>query len=145
MIVAYCDCSVDLPLVSVGYVLFRSSNGDEEFLDSGVRLLNADQCPRQINWTTMKAEYYAAIIATRAALDYDNSTLLLNCDSKETVRKIKQDEWNKEAYFPHTLFSFLNRYNDWHLSNVDRSNNEAAHQQARNGLRIGRDLQNGVL
>jgi len=93
----------------------------------------------------MKAEYYAAIIATRAALDYDNSTLLLNCDSKETVRKIKQDEWNKEAYFPHTLFSFLNRYNDWHLSNVDRSNNEAAHQQARNGLRIGRDLQNGVL
>jgi len=148
VIVAYSDASVDQQngIVSVGYVLFRSHRGSEEFLDTGCRVINTDQyTERQIEWKTMKAEFYGAIIATRVALEYGSSALMLNLDDNHLVNKIKKQQWHGESYFPHALFSFINRFDDYHISVVHRDNNEAAHEQARTGLKIGRDLQEGVL
>jgi len=145
MIVAYADASMDNPICSVGYVLFRSEMGDEEFLDAGTRLLNINECQRDIDWTVQKAEYWGAIIATRAALDYDEDTLLLHLDDRTLIPKIRDKEWDGESYFHDTFRSFANRFNNWHLSLVHRDNNTAAHKQARIGLQVGRDLREGVL
>ena len=148
MIVAYSDASIDTQndVLSVGYVLFRSHRGNEEFLDTGCRVINTSQySERDIDWTTPKAECYGAIIATRVALEYGSSALMLNLDSNEVVRQLKKRTWHGEQYFPHAFFSFINRFNDYHISAVHRDSNEAAHEQARTGLKIGRDLQEGVL
>lgn len=145
MIHAYADTSVDTPIVSVGYVLYRSSNGEEELLDTGTRVINADADDRRIDWDSMCGEYYAAIVATRASLAYTNEPFILNLDCTDVVRKIKERTWGKEAYFPHALYSFLGRFDEYHVRRVHRENNEVAHEQARVGLKIGREIQQGVL
>ena len=145
MIVGYCDASIDLPIVSVGYVLYRSGKGDQDFLTAGTRLLNADQHDREIEWSIQRAEYYAAIIATRAALDYGSETFLLHMDCDDVVTDIRKDTWRNEAYFEHSFRSFIHRFDNWHITLVNRDNNEQAHEQARVGLKVGRDLHQGTV
>jgi ribonuclease HI len=148
VIVAYSDASIDTKtdILSVGYVLYESECTHETFIDTGCRVINLSQYDeRDIEWTTQKAECYGGIIATRAALDYGSSAFILNMDANEVVRQLKQRTWHGESYFPHALFSFINRFDDYHISAVHRDSNEAAHEQARTGLKIGRDLQEGVL
>ena len=145
MIVGYCDASIDLPIVSVGYVLYRSGKGDQDFLTAGTRLLNADEHDRDIEWSIQRAEYYAAIIATRAALDYGSETFLLHMDCDDVVTDIRKDTWRNEAYFEHSFRSFIHRFDNWHITLVNRDNNQAAHEQARVGLKVGRDLHQGTV
>ena len=145
MIVGYCDASIDLPIVSVGYVLYRSGKGDQDFLTAGTRLLNADEHDREIEWSIQRAEYYAAIIATRAALDYGSETFLLHMDCDDVVTDIRKDTWRNEAYFEHSFRSFIHRFDNWHITLVNRDNNQAAHEQARVGLKVGRDLHQGTV
>ncbi len=148
MIVAYSDASIDESndILSVGYVLYESQHTHETFLDTGCRVINLKQYDkREIEWTTPKAECYGGIIATRAALDYGSSAFILNMDADEVVRQLKDRTWHGESYFPHALFSFINRFSEYHITAVHRDSNEAAHEQARTGLKIGRDLQAGVL
>ena len=146
MIVAYSDASMDDNVLSVGYVLFHAEYTDEDFLDTGCRVINLNEYEqRNIEWTSQKAECYAAIIAVRQALDYSNDVLLLNIDNDEVVRKLKEDDWHGEPYFTHAFFSFANRFSEYRISAIHRERNSAAHAQARNGLEIGRQLQEGVL
>jgi len=140
VIIAHADASVDHPIVSVGYVLYKSTHGEQRFLDAGTRIINADQCEKDVEWTSHKAEYWAGIIATRASLDYENHALLLHLDENGIVERMNNDEWDWEDYFPHTFRSFANRFRAWRVSPVKRSDNEAAHEQARIGLKIGRDI-----
>jgi len=145
VILAYADCSLDHPIVSVGYVLCRAENGDESLIETGTRVLNANQDDRAVNWTSGRAEYYGAIIATRAALDYTDEQLILHLDNEGIVKAIKQGSWYHEDYFPHALFSFVCRFEDYHVRLVHRMRNEKAHEQARVGLRVGRELHEGTL
>jgi len=145
MILAYADASVDTPIVSVGYILYRVENAEEELLETGTRVLNANSHDRDIDWDSNKAEYFGAIVATRASLDYTSEPFILHLDHNAIVQKIKQRTWHQEPYFPHCLFSFLHRFDDYHVHAVHRESNERAHEQARLGLKIGRDIQRGVL
>jgi hypothetical protein len=145
MILAYADASVDTPIVSVGYILYRVDSGTEELLETGTRVLNADSHDRDIEWCSTRAEYFGAIVATRACLDYTSEPFVLHLDAEHVVRDIKQRTWNGEPYFPHCLFSFLERFDDYHVRVVHRENNKRAHEQARVGLKVGRDIQRGVL
>jgi len=142
MIIAHADASVDLPIVSVGYVLYESTHGGQTFLDAGTRIVNANTCEKGVYWTSHKAEYWGAIIATRAALDHENQALLLQLDEETIVQRLNNGSWEWEQYFPHTFRSFANRFRSWHVSCIERDDNEAAHEQARVGLKIGRDLHN---
>ena len=145
MIVGYADASVKEPIVSVGYVLVDSAYSDQSLLETGTRIINTETCDRVVEWTSHKAEYWAAIIATRAALDYNETTLLLHLDSQQVVEWIREEGWKWEQYFPHTFRSFANRFDDWHISVVHRENNEVAHKQARVGLKVGQEINEGYL
>lgn len=137
---------MDDPILSVGYVLYRSRAGEREFLDSGCRVLNTDANERRISWDSSRGEYYSAIVAVRAALDYTNEPLLLHLDNEGVVQAIQQKHLDGfEPYFRHALYSFLPRFEDYVVQLVHRDNNQAAHEQARVGLRVGRDIQEGVL
>jgi len=138
---------------------------NQDFLTAGTRLLNADehdregeerrsgssrrndsaQQNREIEWSIQRAEYYAAIIATRAALDYGSETFLLHMDCDDVVTDIRKDTWRNEAYFEHCFRSFIHRFDNWHITLVNRDNNQAAHEQARVGLKVGRDLHQGTV
>jgi len=53
---------------------------------------------------------------------------------------IDKDGYTYEPYFQHALYSFIGRFDDYSLEVIDRSDNQAAHQQARVGLNIGREI-----
>jgi hypothetical protein len=142
---AFSDCSLDLPVVSVGYILYRSTNGDEELLETGTRVLNADADDRQIEWSSGRAEYFSAIVAARAALDYTDEPIIFHLDNAGVVKAIKRDTWHHEGYFPHCFRSFAHRFEDWYVRVVHRDQNEKAHRQARVGLRVGREIREGTL
>jgi len=145
MILGFADASVDDPIISVGYILYRADGGNEELIETGTRVLNAESHDREIEWDSNRAEYFGAIIATRAALDYTDEPFVLHLDHEEVAKRIKQRTWHMEPYFPHCLFSFLGRFEDYHVRCIHRDNNQRAHEQARLGLKIGRDIQEGVL
>lgn len=145
MIHAFADASLDHPIVSVGYVLYRSRGTDEELLDTGTRVLNTESDDRPIRWTSGRGEYWAAIIAARAALDYTSEPIILHLDNAGVVKAIKQRTWNHERYFPHALYSFLARFEDYYVRIVHRDQNEKAHRQANVGLQIGREIMEGTL
>lgn len=145
MIHAYSDCSIDYPIVSVGYVLYRSEENEETLLDTGTRVFNAEESRRHINWSSGRAEYYSAIVATRAALDRTNEPIILHLDNGGVVKSIKQRTWNHEPYFPHALYSFLGRFEDYYVRIVHRDQNKKAHRQANVGLQIGREIADGTL
>jgi len=131
--------------MSVGYVLYRSERGDETLLDTGTRVLNTDESRRPIDWDTGRGEYYGAIIAARAALDYTNEPIIVHVDNESVVRFMKQQTDQYEEYFNHALYSFLERFEDYYVRLIHRANNEPAHRQARLGLHIGREIQEGTL
>lgn len=136
---------MDDPILSIGYVLYRSDGVEETLLDTGTRVLNTDEHDRRIEWCSQRGEYYAGIVAARAALDYSNEPFVLHLDAETVVEDIKNNHDRFEPYFRHALFSFLPRFREYYVRNVHRSNNESAHEQARVGLKIGRDIQQGVL
>jgi ribonuclease HI len=131
--------------MSVGYILYRSRSGEETLLDTGTRVLNTDEDDRRIHWTSGRGEYFGAIVAARAALDYTSEPIIVHLDNTGVVKAIKQRTWNHESYFPHALFSFLERFKDYHVRVVHREQNEKAHEQARVGLRVGREILEGTL
>lgn len=144
MILAYADCSKDDPIASVGYVLLRTKNGEETLLDTGTRVWNVREDDRDITWTTGRLEYYGAIVACRAAQDYTSEPIVIHLDNAGIVKAIKNDSWHHEPYFPHCLRSFMHRFDDWAVRIVHRKRNEKAHQQARTGLKIGREIHRGL-
>lgn len=145
MILAYADCSVDYPIVSVGYVLLRSRHGSEDLLETGTRVFDAEQDDRPIQWTSGRAEYMGAIVATRAALDYTDEPIVVHLDNAGVVEAIKNESWHHEPYFPHCLRSFLHRFRDYHVRMVHRDQNQKAHRQANVGLQIGREMAEGTV
>lgn len=145
MIFAYGDVSMDDPILSVGYVVNRVERGQETLLDTGTRVLDMDEHPRDIDWNSTKGEAYAGIIAARGALDYTDDPLVLHLDNEYTVRTLVEDAWPYEAYFPHALYSFLERFENYQIRLIHRINNEAAHEQARIGLKVARDIREGAV
>lgn len=145
MIHAYADASMDSPICAVGYVLFRSDGTEQQFLDAGTRLFNKQEDDRRIDWGSNRLEYYAAIIAVRAALEYTNEPIILSLDHQDVVGHIRDGTDPFEPYFRHALMSFLPRFEDYFVQVVHRDHNEIAHEQARIGLKIGRDIQQGVV
>ncbi len=145
MIHAFADVSMDKPVMSVGYVLYRSRQNEETLLDTGTRVVNTEEDNRDIKWNSHRGEYFGAIVAARAALDYTNEPIIIHLDNSHVVKAIKQRTWGFERYFPHALYSFLGRFEDYHVRIVHREQNEKAHEQARVGLRIGREIAEGTL
>jgi len=146
MIHAYSDVSMDdqRNIMSVGYILFESSGATREKVDSGAKVIHTDNGHRDIEWNTHKGEYFSAIIAARAAQEYveDESSemIVFHLDNRGTVKHIRSRQWKWESYFPHALFSFIERFDDYDVEMVHRDNNHRAHECAHLGLRIGRDL-----
>ena len=134
------DASYDSPICSCGYVLTRSTGGSEKLVETGSRVLNTEADNRDIDWCSGRAEYRALITGVRAALDYTDEVLLCYSDNDGVVRAIQRGGRLFESYFQHALFSFLPRFADWHITNVDRERNETAHKQARVGLNVARRL-----
>jgi len=139
MIHAYADTSVDDPIASVGFVLLRSERGDEELLETGTRVLNMESAEVPVR-SSHTGEYYAAIVAARAALSYTAEPIIVHLDCQDVAAAMKHRTWDHEPYFPHALFSFLERFEDYYIHQVHRENNKHAHEQARVGLKIGRDM-----
>jgi|AKVG01.1.fsa_nt_gi hypothetical protein len=147
MIHAHGDVSMDddKDLLSVGYVIYRSRYGEGEFLDTGTRIINIAADSRPFDWGSARGEFYAAIVATRAALDYTNEPIILRLDNKSVVEAIKEGHDGFETYFHHALRSFLHRFEDWYVQLVHRRNNQAAHEQANVGLQMAREIKSGTL
>lgn len=140
-----CDVSMDHPIVAAGYVIYRTKRSERELIETGTRVVNAEADERRIEWDSMRGEYFGAIIGVRAALEYTHDVIMLNTDCESLVTHINERTWPKEPYFPHALFSFLPRFEDYHVRYVHRSNNEEAHEQARVGLEIGRKIHEKAL
>jgi len=141
MIHAFADASFDSPILSVGYVCYQSDGTDRELLDMGTRIVNTEATDRRIDWCSTRGEYYGAIVATRAALDYTHEPLLLHLDNQAVVESINNERRDGfEPYFHHALNSFLKRFNDYYVQEVSRENDEVAHEQARIGLKVGRKV-----
>lgn len=135
------DASFDEPICSCGWVLTRSAGGSEELVETGSRVLNTDGDRRDIDWCASRAEYRALITGVRAALDYTDEAVLCYTDNepvKEAIRNEHEDPY--ESYFRHAFMSFVERFSDWHISSINRDRNEVAHDQARTGLKVGREL-----
>jgi len=145
MILAYADASVDDPLYAVGYVLYRTDGPQDELLDTGCRVWNATVDSREIDWCIQTAEYYAGIIATRAALEYTHHPIVLCLDNREVVESMKQQDGRWDEYFSHALLSFLPRFDDYTIRVVHRTHNETAHRQASTGLQIAREIHEEVV
>jgi len=144
MIHVYADASYDPPICSCGYILTRSAGADEQFLDTGCRVLNTEADDSRIDWCASRAEYRALITAVRAALDWTSEALMVYTDNESVTEAIQSEETVWEAYFPHAFHSFVERFRDWHVTDVPRERNKLAHEQARIGLKLGRDIMNEV-
>jgi len=147
MLHAAADASFDAPILSCGYVLTQSDGGEETFIDAGMRILNTEEVRPEIEWCPSRGEYRAVITAVRAALSYSDQPLLVYTDNVPVRDAILGDNDPFEEYFHHCLCSFLGRFPHWHVLDVDRERNVAAHEQARVGLKLGRrilDLGKGV-
>lgn len=146
MLSVYSDVSMDHEkhLLSVGYVIFNSNRGTRELVDSGAKVIHTDVDDRADDWNTHKGEYFAGIVAVRAAQEQtpNESTerIILHVDNKDVADAMRSRQWDWEGYFPHALYSFLERFGNYDIEMVHRENNCRAHEQAHLGLRIGRDL-----
>ena len=134
------DASYDPPICACGYVLTRSGSGSEELVETGSRVLNVYADTRGIEWCSSRAEYRALITGVRAALPFTDEPIICYQDNEAVTQSIREDRQSFEPYFRHSLMSFLGRFRDWHITDIDRERNETAHQQARVGLRVARDL-----
>jgi ribonuclease HI len=134
---------MDLPILSVGYVITRTRRGTETFLDAGCRIVNTEETRKHIDWCSARGEYRAVITGVRATLDRTNEPIIVYTDHKEVANAIRDQRQFREPYFRHAVLSFLERFRDWHVTCIDRDDNELAHEQARIGLKVGRDLRTG--
>jgi len=134
------DASYDSPIASCGFVLTRSGGGSEELVETGQRVLNTDACERGIDWCSSRAEYRALITGVRTALPYTDEPIICYQDNEAVTRAVRGEYDSFEPYFGHAFRSFIERFTDWHITDIDRERNEAAHKQARIGLKIARDL-----
>jgi len=134
------DASYDPPICACGYVLTRSGSGSEELVETGSRVLNVDADTRGIEWCSSRAEYRALITGVRAALPFTDEPIICYQDNEAVTRAIRGNHDSFEKYFGHAFFSFIERFDDWHITDIDRERNETAHQQARTGLKVARDL-----
>jgi hypothetical protein len=134
------DVSYEHPVVSCGYVLTKATGGSERLVEMGSRVFNTEHDDRDIEWGSARGEYRALITGVRAALDYDESAILCHVDHESlvtAVRHVCRDDY--EPYFRHALMSFLGRFDEWRISAVSRERNEAAHTQARAGLKASQE------
>jgi hypothetical protein len=138
MLHLYCDVSMDIPICSVGYVLQRAHRGERELVETGVRALNTEAHPRDIDWDSMRGEYFAAIVGVRAALPYTDEPIMVASDCEDVVGWIRRGDDPFEEYFQHALHSFLERFPNYDVRHVYRDNNEEAHDLARVGLQACR-------
>lgn len=139
MLHIHTDASYDSPILSCGYVITRNEGADETLVDAGYRVLNTDEVRSDIDWCATRGEYRAMITGVRAALDHADEPAIVYSDNEPVVNAVKGHD-PFETYFSHALLSFLNRFEDWHVASLDRSFNERAHEQARVGLKLARDL-----
>jgi len=151
MIHTYSDVSIakDEPVLSVGYVIMESSAGRREVLDKGSKVIHMNRGSRDITWTrdktgTMKGEYFASIVAVRAAQECveseSNTSIVVHVDNKRVADAMATRDWSHDAYFPHALFSFLERFREYDIEMVHRANNYRADAEAKTGKNLGRDL-----
>ena len=143
MLHCYVDASYDPPVLGCGYIITETSRGDERLVNAGCKILHTEAVLPHVDWCSMRAEYRAVISGVRAALPHATNPLMLYSDNDHIVDAIRTREWFGEPYFDHALFSFLGRFEDWHVTNIDRERNDLAHEQARIGLKLGRDIVRG--
>jgi len=127
-------------ILSVGYIIFRTDHGNRELVETGTRVINTSADDRNIDWCSMRGEYYGAIVAVRAALPYTDNSLTIHVDCDEVGKWIRHGNDPFESYFKHALRSFAHRFDNFSVSIIHREYNEQAHEQARLGLKIGREL-----
>lgn len=139
MLHIHTDASYDSPILSAGYVITRNEGPDETLVEAGYRVMNTDELRNGIDWCSSRAEYRAMITGVRAALDHTDEPVVVYTDN-EPVKNAITGHDPFEEYFSHALLSFLNRFTDWHVTSLDRRFNERAHEQARVGLKLARDL-----
>lgn len=151
VLVAYADCSIDKPLISVGYVLYRHSrrvlfNDDSSsFLDAGSVVFDMREDPSidEEQWDSEIAEYYAAVVATRQASMYDEQQLQVCLDNQTVVEYIQNRSLFRVSYLEEALYEALELFDSFKISYITREENDEAHARASYGLRIGRDLMDG--
>jgi hypothetical protein len=150
MIEVYADCSYDnaddtADILAVGYFVYRVQGIERDLVTTGTRVFNTEHHEREIDWCSGRGEYYALIVATRAALGYTDEAIRLHTDCQTIIDVLGKDEYVFEPYFQHALFSFLGRFEEYVIEVIEREDNELAHEQARNALEIGRRVQKGVV
>lgn len=142
MLEAYSDASFDNKngIVAAGYVVHELSDNERTLVETGNRVLNANADSRDIDWCSNRAEYWATIVTLRAALEYSNQPVIVHTDCDTVADAIRDGHSVFEQYFDHAFKSFLHRYDDYYVRAIDRDENGIAHDQARLGLKIGREI-----
>jgi len=140
MLEVYTDCSYADDILSVGFVVYDTTGVGSELVTTGTRVQNTKYSDRDIDWDANRGEYYALIVGVRSVLDQTHEPLCVYTDSQAVESAIANDGYTYEPYFQHALYSFIERFDDYSLEVIDRSDNQAAHQQARVGLNIGREI-----
>jgi hypothetical protein len=141
MLEAYADCSYDndLGVLAAGYIVYELDQNERTMVETGNRVLNTNADTRPIDWCSNRGEYWATIVTARAVLGYTDQPIMLYTDADSVYEAVVGDD-PYEDYFSHALKSFLHRFNNYYIRSIDRENNEIAHDQARLGLKIGRDI-----
>lgn len=91
------------------------------------------------NCTSMVAEYYALLDGLRHARRYDTGEILVYCDCKPLIEKMRvpdsDDEWYARRKGCQRL---LNKFDTWELEWTPRSSNSNADRMAYQALESGR-------
>lgn len=126
----YTDVSLKDEWMSLGWIIYEVSDTFErKLVDLGSRAINTERHPRE--WTANLGEFRALISGVRAAMEYSESVILCCTDNGYVAHRADNREpITDDGYFHHALHSFLGRFNDWRVKEINRSDNELAHDMA---------------
>lgn len=126
----YVDAARDDQIAGLGYVI----SGEVSL--EGYKYLTG-------HYTSMEAELHALLEAVRlASIESEYREYCeVNTDCKPLVTKVcgsqpERDDWDQYRTSARWL---LNKFDSWEVTHTSRTNNEKAHDLARNGLFEGRD------
>lgn len=135
MIVAHSDASYSYPIATTGYVL-RDENG--ALLERDTQVFDTLE---HDDYNSMAAELRAMVSAARAALDYDSEKIIFYTDCNPVADHIARDEaFPQVGTDLHAFKSLANRFDEYHVVWLNRSENEA-HEEVE---RVARPLRGGA-
>jgi len=129
-LVVYSDVSMKDEWMALGYVIYEVSDTFErELVELGGRAINHEKLDRK--YGSNRGEYRALISGVRAATEHSTDSILCCVDNHVVVDNIeREDTLSEDGYFHHALHSFLGRFEDYRVTEVDRDDNSIADQQA---------------